>query len=150
MTDNIDTSQLWISGIEVRYGCQPSQRPPERVLEEGGKSENINEGLCGKYVWLVPQYTRREYQAATGFEVVIQCLPDMSKKNLSKRGGGKYRYLLPIMDTRQRRKIVHVVLLRQSQDLPCVPPGWDGATGNINEGRGNSFLYLLWKAESVQ
>ena len=47
------------------------------------------------------------------------------------------------------RKVVQVMLLRQTYELPCTPKGWDGATSNINEGRGKTFLYLLWKAASA-
>ena len=103
-----------------------------------------------RYVWLVPQYTTEPHRAATGFEIVIQGGQDPALDDLAKGAGGDFRYLLPMQDITQKRKVVQVVLRRQDQDLHRTPDGWDGRTIDINKNRGKTFLYLLWKTASVQ
>ena len=38
-----------------------------------------------------------------------------------------------------------MVLFRLGDPMEGRPAGWDGNTTDINQGRGKSYLYLLWK-----
>ena len=103
---------------------------------------------CDRYVWLVPQYTTDPSAAVVGFEVVIQENEDKSLSDLAKGAGGDYRYLLPIKDVTQQRKVTAVALVRTGNAADMPPPGWDGATIDINKGRGKTYLYLVWKVSA--
>ncbi|TBU39219.1 hypothetical protein BD309DRAFT_452434 [Dichomitus squalens] len=139
----------WISHIAVRYGDQPSQQPPERVLAQHGESDDINYQYGGKYVWLVPQYTTNPHQAATRFDIVIQEHGDPAPNDLAKGAGGDFRYLIPRKDITAQRKVVQVVLCHQDHELFGTPEGWDRCTIDINKIRGKTYLYLLWKTAIV-
>ena len=70
---------------------------------------------CDRYVWLVPEYTYNVNDAATAFEVRIQGGPDPElgpERDLARGAKGDWRYLRPVCDHRESRKIVEVKLLR--------------------------------------
>lgn len=97
------------------------------------------------YVWLVPEYTHIGADAATGFKFRIQNSADNSSYDLAKGAGGEYRYLFVLKDNGER-KVRYVRLSRKEREMRFE--GWEG-TGNINQGRKGSFLYLIWRTESI-
>lgn len=58
--------------VKVVYSDQPSAQPGGRVLEHSGGADDIDKGFHGKYVSLVPVYTKDIREAAVSFEVITQ------------------------------------------------------------------------------
>ncbi|PIL29718.1 hypothetical protein GSI_08156 [Ganoderma sinense ZZ0214-1] len=135
-----------LPGLQVVYGTEPSQAPKDRILEHSNQSDSINNQFGGSYVWLVPAFTTDASQALTGFNIAIQPDADPSLKNLADGTQGDFRYL--ILDQSlmpEAEPVTDVVLLRLGSEMTDRPAKWDGNTGNINKGRGGTYLYLLWK-----
>jgi len=43
-------------------------------------------------------------------------------------------------------KMTGMMLIRSATyPLTKIPPGWAGMTGNMNDGRGGDFLYVVYK-----
>lgn len=101
-----------------------------------------------RYVWLVPDYTFVSVDATTSFKIRVQDHADDTKPDLAKGAGGAYRYLDIERNIYQRRKVVHLTLLR-SESAQDKLVGWDGMTADINSNRGGDYLYLFWKSVSV-
>ncbi|KAJ3557903.1 hypothetical protein NM688_g1217 [Phlebia brevispora] len=137
-----------VSGLSVTYGSLPSYQPRTSVTEihdsGDGTRDDINKGLGGSYVWISATYTRDVAAACNGFVVAIQNTEDSQQSNLAKGAGGSYRYLLPLRDATNDRKITNIRLLRSSSALTTPPDGYTGMTSDLNEGRGGDFLYVIW------
>lgn len=85
---------------------------------------------------------------AIGFDIAIQGSEDKSKDDLAKGAGGDYRYLILNTSVTQQSKVTAVTLIRSESALNMPPSGWDGATIDINKGRGETYLYLVWKTNN--
>ncbi|KHO11656.1 proteinrelated to zinc finger protein odd-paired-like (opl) [Metarhizium robertsii ARSEF 23] len=157
----------YIAGVKVVYGGYPNTDPPAgRVKEVEGRSEDINYGRGGDFVWLVPIRTEHAEDACTSFELVIDQVPD-EFGNLVKGSKDKSRYLR-CKKSSSKDKIRRLALYRR-KDAPAPrvtkdPPAYiksllgrswvetvqsfwafTGRTSNINQGRhGADELYLLW------
>ncbi|KID76020.1 subtilisin-like serine protease PR1H, partial [Metarhizium brunneum ARSEF 3297] len=159
----------YIAGVKVVYGGYPSKDPPAgRVKEAEGRSDDINHGRGGDFVWLVPIRTDHAEDACTSFELVIDQVPD-EFGNLVKGSKDKSRYLR-CKKSSSRDKIRRLVLSRL-EAAPAPAPrvtkdrlafiksllgrswvekvrflrAFTGKTSNINQGRhGADELYLLW------
>lgn len=80
----------------------------------------------------------------TGIEIDIQPISD-GRRNLAQGAGGQFRYLKFKFGQGQDR--IHTIkLLRLGQAIVDMPEGFTGHSGNINIGRGDDYLYLIWKA----
>ena len=96
-------------------------------------------------------YTFDSASAAVAFDIVIQSKKIEGRDDLAKGADGKYRYVIPVPDVRERRKVVEAQLVRSGKrvapgDVPgIVGEGWEGARRDINEGRGGDYLYLVWR-----
>lgn len=102
---------------------------------------------CTRYAWLVPEYTTDPHAAATSFDVSIQRIADLNFADIAKGShGGKFRYIVPVHDPTERSKVKEVQLLRSAGVVRSPPVGWTGMSRDMNEGRGRSCLYLLWKS----
>jgi len=144
----------FIENIQVIYGDHPANAPEGRVREIAGKSDDINAGFKGKYVWLSPVYTTNSEKAATSFDVIIQGSWREGWLDLAKDAGGDYRYLVAVHDQRDSKKITELTLFRTSEWIDGQKPterikgwGYDGTTGDINKDRGGEFLHLIWKSK---
>ena len=99
------------------------------------------------FVWLVPTFTSDPGSAQTSYSIVIQGDSNDHYQDLAKGAGGDYRYLHSRHDGEQ--KITKVNLLRLDEALGDLPAGYDGRSGDINQGRGGTYLYLIWKSVRV-
>ncbi|KAG6894954.1 hypothetical protein C0992_003788, partial [Termitomyces sp. T32_za158] len=142
----------FISGITVVYSDQGSDVPGDRVQEWSGKSDDINFDFQGKFVWLVPKWTTQVSQALTNFSLVIQPQEDSRYNDLAAGTGGDFRYLIPAKRSNQNSYISKLTLARSDSPMEDIPNViWkdlpQGATGDINQGRGGTFLYLVWQLQ---
>ena len=103
-------------------------------------------GRSSRYVWLVPEYTTDLTAAASSFDVSIQRIADLALDDIAKGAHRGYRYILPKYDPQAKTRIKEVQLLRSNTTLTGPPTGWSGMTKDVNEGRGRTHLYLMWKA----
>ncbi|KAI0777003.1 hypothetical protein BC629DRAFT_1290472, partial [Irpex lacteus] len=131
----------------VYYGGQPSDAPPGRVSEISGQSDDINYQYGGLYVWLIPIYTYKASEAATGFDLFIQGNARDGWDDLAKGAGGSFRYIRAVNDANQPRKVTRVALFRSNAGIGQLPAPYVGLTGDINANRKKTFLYLLWSSE---
>ena len=83
----------------------------------------------------------RDGYAATS----VQRIADLALDDVAKGAHRGYRYVLPKRDARAKVRVKEVQLLRSDGALAGPPSGWSGMTGDVNEGRGRSHLYLMWK-----
>ena len=97
-------------------------------------------------MWLVPEYTTEPIAAASSFDVSIQRIADLALDDVAKGAHRGYRYILPKYDSQAKTKVKEVQLLRSSSTLASPPSGWSGMTKDVNEGRGRTHLYLMWRA----
>ncbi|KAK0452878.1 uncharacterized protein EV420DRAFT_1749699 [Desarmillaria tabescens] len=148
--DVVIEEQEFIKDVKVVYSDQPSGKPEERVREYSGGNDDINAGFKGKYVSLVPVYTYDIREAATFFDVIIQSSAWAGHDDLAKDAGGDYRYLVPVKDERNSKKIYQLALFRSSKYSTrehIRSLGYDDMTSDINENRGGDYLYLIWKSK---
>ncbi|RDW65891.1 uncharacterized protein DSM5745_09630 [Aspergillus mulundensis] len=135
----------YLQSIDVRYGEDPSSEPSAGIKTVDGSSADINAGFGGDFVWLIPTYGSAA-TAASSIRIIIQGDADSAYYDLAKGAGGDYRYLR--LERDGGAKISEVKLLRRGDgvDFAAVQAlGFQGVSGDINEGRGGDFLYLVWK-----
>ncbi|KAL7271760.1 hypothetical protein RUND412_005453 [Rhizina undulata] len=137
----------FISNLVVKYGSKETDAPSDRVRALNRQLDDINSGFQGSYVWLVPEYTQDVSQACTGFDIFIQASADSGKSDLAKGANGLYRYIVPIKNPKEKKKITEVALLRSENwaDIKSAP-GYDGITPDINRDRKKDWLYVVWKS----
>ncbi|KAI0426566.1 hypothetical protein F5Y09DRAFT_345596 [Xylaria sp. FL1042] len=141
----------FIKNIDVVYGGRPSDAPNDRVRESSGWNDDMNYQMKGDYVWLVPKYTFNADEACTSFEFRLQKDRAEGGKDLASGAGGEYRYLVPIRDRREMKKIKKLALIRQNNfDGPTTLTArlgkhWAGANFDINKNRGGTWLWFAWE-----
>ncbi|EAU83104.1 hypothetical protein E4U22_004464 [Claviceps purpurea] len=138
----------FVREIRVVYTDIMSEAPGDHVREINGKNPDINYGFNGKFVWLVPEQTRKTAQALTNVEFVSQAESDDRYWDLAAGAGGSNRYLIPVYDTNNKDKIYELALWRSDSYIThdkVKAAGWSGTTGDINSGRGGTYLNLVWK-----
>ncbi|KAI0260944.1 hypothetical protein BC834DRAFT_898167 [Gloeopeniophorella convolvens] len=137
----------WLVGLNVVYTRSASSGPKERVRELYGRSDDINKGSGGEYVWLVPVWSTDTQQALSSFDLAIQNTCDYHLSDLAKGAAGDWRYPIPVRSPDTNLFITDVSLFRCDSSA-CSPPagsGFTGKTDDINRGRGGKYLYLIWK-----
>ncbi|KAL4985164.1 hypothetical protein BDW68DRAFT_165635 [Aspergillus falconensis] len=136
----------YLQSIDVRYGEDPSSEPSDAIRTVDGANADINAGFGGDFVWLLPRYSSDAANAVSNIRVIVQGNPDSGYVDLAKGAGGDYRYLR--LERDGGNKIMEVRLLRRNDeaDFAAVRAlGFDGLSGDINEGRGGDYLYVVWK-----
>ena len=141
-----NTAPEYISDIRVEL--RDSIDPPDgAILEVNSASNDINNGFGGKFVYLVPQYTTNPRDAITGISVVAIGGFKAGFTDMASGAGGSYRYLIP-EKSGNRRRVTTLRLFRTytSSDLGGQKDrsGLGESTNDINEGRGKTYLYLLY------
>ncbi|KAJ3559522.1 hypothetical protein NM688_g295 [Phlebia brevispora] len=149
-TETVSFTQVYNSGLTVVYGSMLSQEPRGALTDIWGGGDDINKGFGGSYVWLVNNYTDTPDSACTAFRVVIQDDSDDSLQDLAKGAGGQYRYMLSMLDKGIYSKTTEARLLRSSSEVSGPPSGYDGMSIDINKGREQDYLYVIWKTEDAQ
>ena len=89
--------------------------------------------------------TDRASAAATRLQVVVLNESFPGKDDLAKGAGGDFRYIFAWANPDAKRKVTEVMLFRTAGEITNPPPGWDFVTGDINDRRGGSYLYLIGK-----
>ncbi|KAF3904554.1 hypothetical protein ABW21_db0202022 [Orbilia brochopaga] len=124
----------YIKTVSVVYGSRPGDADPH----------DVNQGMGGEYTWIVPEYTSKRSEAASGFQVEITKVKDLHAPDLSKGDGREYfRYLHAFYTFGGIAAITRVWL----STTKGTNEG-HGRTEDINKGRGGNFLYLCWEYES--
>jgi hypothetical protein len=95
----------------------------------------------------VPEYTIDRDKALTHIQVFVQDKSDSAYSDLAKGAGGQFRYLKTVANKENSRKITSVKLWRgdsapSESILKRLQPN---CTGDINYGRGGTYLYLFWR-----
>ncbi|KAE8146589.1 hypothetical protein BDV25DRAFT_48398 [Aspergillus avenaceus] len=137
---------VWLKAIEVHYGDTPSSEPSDAIPVVDGNNGDINAGMKGKYVWLVPRYSDDPSSAPSSIRIIIQDDADHNRDDMAKGAGGKYRYI--DLQYGEGEKIKRVSLLRRKDSVSyntIHSLGFDGYSGDINSGRGGDYLYIVWK-----
>lgn len=98
-----------------------------------------------RHVWLVPNYTTDRRSAANFVDVFIQSKADPAKCDVAKGAGGKFRYVVPRIDTAPELLITKAALLRSASAVTTAPDGYAGISADINRDRGGDCLYVVWK-----
>ncbi|KAJ3559521.1 hypothetical protein NM688_g294 [Phlebia brevispora] len=167
-TEEAQCDSYLVSGITVTYGSEPSQQSVASVTDIRGGGDNINMGFNGRsvfspipsfmslsvlladsYVWISATYTSKVADACNAFIAVVQDDQDSEQHDLARGAGDAYRYLLPLSDPSNDRRITNIRLLRADMAVSTLPRGYTGMSTNLNDGRGGDFLYLIWKDTAV-
>ncbi|KAJ3559519.1 hypothetical protein NM688_g292 [Phlebia brevispora] len=148
-TEEVQHDTRFVSGITVEYGSKLSQQSVTYVTDIHGGGDDINMGFHGCYVWISASYTSRAADACNSFVVVVQDKEDPDRPNLAKGAGGSYRYIVPVSDASNDRRITYIRLLRTHSAVSTPPNGYSGMSTNLNDGRGGDFLYLIWRDTTV-
>lgn len=108
----------------------------------------------GRFVYLKPVYTKDSTQAATFFDLVIQDSSNAAYSDLAKGAGGAFRFLIPVYNARENKKIVGATLFRSTDASTKPKPsaliqtwGYNDSTIDINKDRKGDYLYLVWKTQ---
>ncbi|KAK1147353.1 hypothetical protein N8T08_001433 [Aspergillus melleus] len=137
----------YLHDIDVVYGSDKSNEPSNSIQVVDANNGDINAGYGGEFVWLVPKWSFESDNAVSGVRIIIQGDSDGSFKDLAKGAGGKFRYLR--LERSGGEKITDIRLLRRDDEVSwdtVKSLGFDGISSDINDGRGKSFLYLVWKS----
>ncbi|KAK6835574.1 hypothetical protein RU639_002339 [Aspergillus parasiticus] len=137
---------LLIEDIIVVTSKDASDEPPDLITAVDGNGNDINTGLGGDYVWLVPSWTENALEAATNIHVFVSNEAIPGKQDLAQGAGGAYRYLDIIKGGDQAIQTVRL-LRRKDEVTPGTIEdlGFDGYSQDINAGRGGDYLHLVWK-----
>ncbi|KAF8535215.1 hypothetical protein BDD12DRAFT_753239 [Trichophaea hybrida] len=138
----------FVSGIKVVYGDSEFEKPYDCLKDLHGGSSDINAGFGGKYVWLVPEWTKVARDACTSFDVIIRDDGHPSSPpDLAKGAGGKFRFLYPVKDVRNAEKVVAMALLRSSNGGGSLDQakGYSRLSEDLNRHRGEGFLHVVYK-----
>ncbi|KAH6843032.1 hypothetical protein B0I37DRAFT_357032 [Chaetomium sp. MPI-CAGE-AT-0009] len=150
----ITRPRRFIQTMDVAYGKGEAAAPDDRIRELRGKSDDINHGLKGDYVWMVPKWTYDSDEAATGFEIRTQESPMEGWKDLAAGAGGHYRYVYSNHNSNNVERVVDARLIRSDSGVSAeeqlamlskLGSGWVAGTRDINDGRKGSYLYLAYK-----
>ncbi|KAG6824905.1 hypothetical protein H0H92_005439 [Tricholoma furcatifolium] len=144
--------KAFLKNLTVVYGDQPSQAPVDRVRDWLGGSADINADQGGKYVWLVPVMTTNVSEAMTTIDLFIQNTPDPRYPDVTVGAGGPYRYLVPVRQSSEDLYITRLSLVRATSAISNIANVTyiglpQGATSDINAGRGGDYLYLSWELQ---
>ncbi|KAF3901832.1 hypothetical protein AA313_de0207899 [Arthrobotrys entomopaga] len=130
------------SHVEVVYG---ENNDYNTVQEIYGASNDINKSQGGEYVFLRAHKFDHPGRMIKQFDIV-RTGDNTGESDLAKGAGGDYRYLRACYDHAEYA-VTDVALWRCSDKQYNAPQGWHGKSGDINEGRGGDYLYLVWRTE---
>ncbi|KHO01883.1 Heat-labile enterotoxin IIB, A chain [Metarhizium album ARSEF 1941] len=140
-----------IKGLRVAYG----DRPRDAVREIADKSDDINHGFGGEYVWLVPEYTLDPDEACTAFMTSTR-QPKEGHPSVTKGAEGTAMYIrcAKAPDGEKIRRAMLVRGLGSEERVKFFDNGtFDGETANLNWYRGTDkaeLLYLVWSYSEGQ
>ncbi|KAL9094974.1 MAG: hypothetical protein Q9163_006532 [Psora crenata] len=147
---NVEMQEIrLLADIKVVYRSHYTDRPFNCIHEIGDRSEDINCGFGGDYVFLNPIYTNQVDEAITTCRIRIQ-KDAWRGADLASGAGGDFRYLDMDRDVANDTKYMEAALLRRSHSATIKDaPGFDVLTIDINQGRHGDWLYLAFKTRKV-
>ncbi|KAH8927825.1 hypothetical protein BT69DRAFT_1277677 [Atractiella rhizophila] len=141
---------VWVAGISIVLTPDEKHTNPNvthTVTELSGQSADINDGFGGSFVWVHPILTTDRSQAITGIKLhILKAEISGWGENVGQgrgSGGYNYRYLETVREE-GKPPITGLSFLRSDKAASC-PPHFKDYTGDINDKRGGSFLYLCWR-----
>ncbi|GIJ84627.1 hypothetical protein Asppvi_003476 [Aspergillus pseudoviridinutans] len=139
----------YLSNLVVMYAEEEASQPDDIVTELQGLSSDINKGVGGLYVWLQPQWTAEKEGAITHLSFEKPKSEIRNYNNLALQRKDEYRYITA--EPKGERPITRVGLFRTEHELTpeqiktrIGQSGYTNYTADINQGRGASYLYLVW------
>ncbi|KAI9368837.1 hypothetical protein BJX61DRAFT_546173, partial [Aspergillus egyptiacus] len=139
----------FLSDIDVTYTDDDSPRRDSIVVVEMPLVISTGAVAGSTYVWLIPKWTYKVQEACSYVDVLIQDHADGRYKDLAKGAKGDWRYLNPVRNTNNPKKVMDIQLLRlghaESPETIKERLGFDGRSRDLNEGRKHDWLYLVWK-----
>jgi len=141
----------YLFNLIAMYANEAYLQPDEVVDEIEGQSSDMNAGLGGKYVWLHPEWTSVKEEAISDLSFKKSSTPVRNYNNLAmdSNTGGDFRYIQASRDG--SGMVTKVGLFRVKQKLSpeeiksrIQQSGFTHYSSDINEGRGGTYLYLLW------
>ncbi|KAI5920663.1 hypothetical protein F4810DRAFT_407757 [Camillea tinctor] len=139
----------YLFNLVVVYADEARLQPDEAVTEINNQSCDINSGFGGKYVWLQPEWVRVHEEAIADLSVTRSDAPIKNYNDLAMGAGGQFWYIQPSRGG--SRFITKVSLFQAKQELSpekimsrIERSGFTHHSGDINEGRGGDYLYLIW------
>ncbi|KAJ6078371.1 hypothetical protein N7467_008124 [Penicillium canescens] len=136
----------WLSQIFAVSNNDEHGEPGNHIATVDRNSADINKGFGGKFVWIIATFNSNQDRAISTVQIQIQDKQDENRWDLSAGAGGNYRYLHPLKEG--TAKITEIKLLRRSEKVEWATVkdlGFQGWSGDINQGRGGDFLHLVWK-----
>ncbi|KAI0174617.1 hypothetical protein BJ166DRAFT_621077 [Pestalotiopsis sp. NC0098] len=134
----------FFAGFSVVYD---DDKPYDTINEIHGESADINKGQGGKYVWLRAHKANNPRDLVTSVSTAIVDSARDGQSDLAAGAGGSYRYFETARDAGASRFITEVALWRSGDRQSFSPEGWQGISGDINDGRGGDYLYFVWKTK---
>ncbi|KAE8325382.1 hypothetical protein BDV39DRAFT_206921 [Aspergillus sergii] len=147
----------FLHDIEVKIASTERDMPHNHIPVIGDKSADVNRGFGkAKYVWLIPKYITepdpKKFHSETASSIFISRTDNRwdGYDDIHSGAGGDYRYVRMIRNENARRKITDVAMLRspsgQRKTMDDVHAlGFHGMSSDLNEDRGEEYLYLIWK-----
>ncbi|KAK6338455.1 hypothetical protein TWF730_002515 [Orbilia blumenaviensis] len=148
-----------ISHLEILYGVD---HEGESIPEINGGIRDINSGFGGEFVFLKAIRVERIYERLQpGQQNSLNSDPrrrlqyigierfgngDPGKVDLAKGAGGDFRFLT-FKHSLSGPGIYDVALWRSGGRQSLPPADWTGMSSDINEGRGGTYLYIVWKMD---
>lgn len=141
----------FLGNIDVVYTKDAISRPDNVITPDNGTNPNINAGVDGSYVWLVPIWTTMIKEAVTDIQKAAQFAPTSEHSNLLPGRFGKGVYLKMIQDVNSKEVITKVGLFRRSSLTSTNNPLENGWQHKILIKRvfSGKHLYLCWNTTSI-
>ncbi|KAI1417058.1 hypothetical protein F5Y13DRAFT_185890 [Hypoxylon sp. FL1857] len=131
------------------YADDEYLQPDEVAHEIQGQSSDINSGFGGKFVWLHPEWTSVNEEAISDLSFEKSSSPVRNYNNLAMGAGGDFRYIQASrngIDALTKAGLFRVQEHLSPEEIQSriEQSGFTHYSGDINEGRGGDYLYLLW------
>ncbi|MCJ1469545.1 hypothetical protein MMC07_008178 [Pseudocyphellaria aurata] len=158
-SQNMSIKGFRLISVKVAYGNSPSDEPKGTSMKEiNGKSNDINHGFGGAYVWLVINHPDRwngilpicdfsfyNMNCAGMYLIPFQ----RNYQDLAKGAGGNCRWLgfettcQGVSGHADRAFLTDAALWRAPGDTTVPPAGWKFIGADLNGGRGGDYLYIV-------
>ncbi|KAE8352221.1 hypothetical protein BDV28DRAFT_135549 [Aspergillus coremiiformis] len=139
----------YLANLTVMYAEKEYLQPDEVVAEIQGQSSDINYEFGGKFVWLHPEWTSAADEAISDLSFERSSTAVRNYNDIAMGAGGDFRYIKASYGGSS--KVTKAGLLRTDENLSegaivtrIQQSGFTHHSGDINGGRGKSYLYLVW------
>jgi hypothetical protein len=155
-------SSSWKTQTRIQFFCQhsvpksPAKAPTStKILAESSSQlfpnpfssfhSKLTSFVSSSYVYIRPLLTNDPSDAITKVTFWTSKTADASYQNLAKGCSGDFRYVKTSKEA-GKTPITGLFLLRRSSAQTIQNyEGWADMTADINQGRGRTYLYLIWR-----